>query len=85
MGRGKRLPVTVGLILICLCLLPFTASDYQVSVFLELLTWIALEESWIILSGYTGYISLGHSAFCGLGAYLMAMTWTHIPFVLGVI
>lgn len=75
----------VGLVLICLSILPFTVSDYHVSVFLDLLMWIALAESWIILSGYTGYISLGHSAFYGLGAYLMAMTWTHIPFVLGVI
>jgi len=47
--------------------------------------WIALTESWIILSGYTGYISLGHSAFYGLGAYLMAMTWTQIPYVFAVI
>ena len=75
----------VGLVLICLIILPFTVSDYHVSVFLDLLMWIALAESWIILSGYTGYISLGHSAFYGLGAYFMAMTWTHIPFVLGVI
>jgi branched-chain amino acid transport system permease protein len=60
--------------------IPAFASDYYVSVFLDLLMWIALTESWIILSGYTGYISLGHSAFFGLGAYFMAMTWTKIPY-----
>jgi branched-chain amino acid transport system permease protein len=52
---------------------------------LDLLMWVALTESWIILSGYTGYISLGHSAFFGLGAYLMAMTWTKIPYAFGVV
>jgi branched-chain amino acid transport system permease protein len=52
-----------------------------VSVVLDVLMWVALTESWIILSGYTGYISLGHSAFVGFGAYFMAMTWTTVPFV----
>jgi branched-chain amino acid transport system permease protein len=84
MGKGKRLLAAVGLILICLCLLPLAVSDYYVSVLLDLLMWIALTESWIILSGFTGYISLGHSAFFGVGAYLMAMAWTQIPYLLAV-
>lgn len=75
----------LGLVLLCLALVPPVASDYYVSVLLDVLMWIALTESWIILSGYTGYISLGHAAFFGLGAYLMAMTWTHIPYAIGVI
>jgi branched-chain amino acid transport system permease protein len=36
---------------------------------------------WNIFSGYTGYISLGHSAYYGLGAYTLALAcqnW-HIP------
>ena len=85
MGTRKHLLGAVGLVLIFLCLWPLLASDYYVSVFLDLLMWIALTESWIILSGYTGYISLGHAAFYGLGAYLMAMTWTQIPYVFAVI
>jgi branched-chain amino acid transport system permease protein len=68
-----------------LCLIPSFASDYHVSVMLDLLMWIALTESWIILSGYTGYISLGHSAFFGMGAYFMAMTWMKLPYALSVI
>ena len=85
MGREKRLLGVVGLILLFLCLLPLVASDYHVSVTLDLMMWIALTASWIVLSGYTGYISLGHSAFFGLGAYLMAMTWTRIPFGFSVV
>lgn len=68
-----------------MCLLPLGASDYHVSVVLDILMWIALTESWIILSGYTGYISLGHSAFFGMGAYLMAMTVGSLPFALVVV
>ncbi len=85
MGKEKRLLGALGLVLLFLFLVPLKASDYHVSVFLDLLMWIALAESWIILSGYTGYISLGHSAFLGLGAYVMAMTWTQIPYILGVV
>jgi len=39
--------------------------------------------SWNILGGYTGYKSLGHSAFFGLGAYLVAIAaarWGWNPF-----
>jgi branched-chain amino acid transport system permease protein len=74
----------VLVVLVCLSLMPLTVSDYWISVLLDVLMWIALTESWIILSGYTGYISLGHSAFFGLGGYLMAMTFTQIPYLLGI-
>lgn len=33
--------------------------------------------AWNIMGGYTGYISLGHSAFFGLGAYLVALVSIH--------
>ena len=75
----------MGSIVLLLCLLPLAASDYHVSLVLDVLMWVALTESWIILSGYTGYISLGHSALYGLGAYLMAMTVTSLPYWLVVI
>ncbi len=72
-------------VVLCFSLLPLAASDYVVSVFLDVLMWIALTQSWIILSGFTGYISLGHSAFFGLGGYVMAMTFTQVPYLLGII
>jgi branched-chain amino acid transport system permease protein len=81
----RRLLIASISTVVALSLVPLAVSDYYVSFLLDLLMWIALTESWIILSGYTGYISLGHSAFFGLGAYFMAMTWTKIPYVLGVL
>ena len=35
--------------------------------------WIALTSSWNILGGYTGYISLGHNVFWGVGGYVSGM------------
>ncbi len=70
---------------VILALMPRWTSDYHVSVLLDVLMWVALTESWIILSGYTGYISLGHAAFFGLGSYFMALTWPKLPFLLGIL
>jgi branched-chain amino acid transport system permease protein len=36
-----------------------------------------MATSWNIMGGYTGYKSLGHSAFFGLGAYLVALASVH--------
>ena len=85
MWSGKHISIPLALVVLGLCLFPLKVSDYHVSVVLDILMWIALTESWIILSGYTGYISLGHSAFFGIGAYLMAMTVSSLPFALVVV
>jgi branched-chain amino acid transport system permease protein len=60
-------------------ILPFVAGEYFLSVGLGLLMWIALTQSWSLLSGMTGYISLGHVVFYGLGAYLAALSWGQLP------
>lgn len=59
--------------------LPFVANSYIVGVGFTLLVWIALTESWIVISGMTGYISLGHVVFVGVGAYVAALSWRVLP------
>ncbi len=44
--------------------------NYVLQVGISVLMWIALTSSWNILGGYTGYISLGHNVFFGIGAYV---------------
>jgi branched-chain amino acid transport system permease protein len=39
----------------------------------NMLMFATMAVSWNIMGGYTGYKSLGHSAFYGLGAYLVAI------------
>src|SRR5947209_9451411 len=53
------------------------------------LMFAAAATGWNIFSGYTGYISLGHAAYFGLGAYalaLMCQDWNvppgYLPFLL---
>ena len=59
-------------------LFPLVAGDYGIGVGLSLLSWIALAASWGVLSGMTGYISLGHVVFYGLGGYVMVLCWTQL-------
>jgi branched-chain amino acid transport system permease protein len=55
------------------------ASDYWIGFGIALLAAIALTQSWAILSALSGYISLGHVVFYGLGAYLVVVTWGVFP------
>jgi branched-chain amino acid transport system permease protein len=64
--------------------LPLLAGDYYQGVGFQLLMWIALSQSWVLLSGLTGYISLGHVVFYGLGGYLTVLTWHIIPLPLAI-
>ena len=55
-------------------LFPIVFSDPTVTtVAIFALFFAGFATSWNIFSGYTGYISLGHTAFYGLGAYTLAL------------
>ncbi len=49
---------------------PFVAPNpYILSAAVVVLSYAALATSWNVVGGFTGYISLGHAAWFGLGAY----------------
>lgn len=66
-------------LLVVLALLPAMLGTYGQGVMLQLFAWIALTASWVAFSGMTGYISLGHAVFYGLGGYVMALSWMTLP------
>lgn len=73
-GR-QTLPAVAAAMAAALALaLPAFASDYAVAVAFNLAMWIALIESWAIISSLAGYISLGHAVFFGIGAYVTVLT-----------
>ena len=67
MKRGLLAGLAVTLA--ALALYPLEATGYGVRVMLQLFMWIALAQSWNLISGLTGYVSFGHVAFFGTGAY----------------
>ena len=77
--RLPRAPfVVLGVGLVAL-IVPELFSTYYVTVAFSLCMWIALTQSWTILSGMAGYISLGHVVFYGLGGYIVAVAWRVLP------
>lgn len=66
-------------------LLPLAVRDaYFLDALILVLLWGAVSAAWNVASGYAGQVSLGHSAFFGLGAYaaaLLATRWQQSPWL----
>ena len=66
---------------LALCLLPFLAGRYVVTLAFLLWVAIALAESYNLVGGYLGYMNLGHAGFFGVSAYLFGILYTAgVPF-----
>jgi branched-chain amino acid transport system permease protein len=84
----KRLTMVAALALSLL--FPFVVGDSTVtSLVVYTLLFCGAATAWNIFSGYTGYISLGHATYYGLGAYTMAIAckvWNvqggYLPFLI---
>ncbi len=68
---------------------PLFNDRYMLFVAYFLLLNIALAQSWNLVGGYSGLVSLGHAAFFGIGAYSAAVAVNdlglpiHVSFVMG--
>jgi branched-chain amino acid transport system permease protein len=66
---------------LALCLLPWTAGRYVVTLAFFLWVSIALAESYNLVGGFLGYMNLGHSSFFGVSAYGFAILYAQgVPF-----
>ncbi len=65
----RWLPLALLAALVLLSLYPLQATGYGIRFMLQLFMWVALAQSWNLISGLTGYVSFGHVAFFGMGAY----------------
>src|SRR5438270_7877619 len=70
-----RLPALVSLLAVggVLAALPFTLSDYNVSLAAKVGIFFIAVLGLNILTGYTGQISIGHGAFMAVGGYTTAV------------
>jgi branched-chain amino acid transport system permease protein len=75
--RRRRLLFVAAALVVVAGSLPLIVHDVYVQNILVLtLMYAALSQSWNILSGYCGQISLGHALYFGLGAYTSTMLFT---------
>ena len=76
--------VALALVGAALAALPQVASSYVLFLIYLTCVNISLAQSWNLIGGYTGLVSLGHAAFFGIGAYTTALLIRGVgmPFVL---
>jgi branched-chain amino acid transport system permease protein len=53
--------------------LPAALNSYAVTIFILIFFYGFLGQAWNIVGGYTGQLSVGHTAFVGIGGYTAAM------------
>ncbi|TMA06780.1 MAG: hypothetical protein E6J89_17440, partial [Deltaproteobacteria bacterium] len=63
----------------------FTARNDLLNLGVQIFLAVTLAQSWNLLGGYAGQITLGHAAFFGLGALVTRMLWANgAPLLLAV-
>jgi len=76
--------VFLGLIFLVSLIIPWIVSPLWVRIITEILMWAGLAQSWNIIGGYTGYLSFGHGAFFGMGAYVTGIAMMNLEWPFGV-
>ncbi|MEM2878893.1 MAG: branched-chain amino acid ABC transporter permease [Candidatus Hadarchaeales archaeon] len=77
--KNPRIIFIIVALLVSL-LLPTFSPRYIVQTFITVALYVALVGAWNILSGFTGYLFLGVSAFYGIGAYVYAIMSPLMPY-----
>jgi branched-chain amino acid transport system permease protein len=55
----------------------FAQNSYYQLIMTLVPVWAVMGLAWNVLSGYSGFVSFGHAAFFGLGAYSLALAQIH--------
>lgn len=75
-GRRRQL-VGLAVVVAVVAALPLVVKDiYTQNIIVLTLLYAALSQSWNILGGYCGQISLGHALYFGTGAYVTTLLYT---------
>lgn len=75
-----RIAQGLGLLLVIAVAVAFPrlgASPLVMTIAVFTLVFAIMASAWNILGGFTGYISLGHASFFGIGAYALALICQH--------
>jgi len=74
---GSKALIIIGAGVLIFGLLPsFVRSVYVLNLVLTFFLYVIIAQSWNLLGGFTGQVSLGHSAFFGTGALITRLLWT---------
>lgn len=72
--------IGIGIVVLVMLLWPtISPNPYMTSAGVLILSYATFATAWSFMGSFTGYISLGHIAFYGLGAYGTALLVMHTP------
>lgn len=75
-----------GLLLAVLAIAPFVLGNYWITQINMIMIYAVAGLGLMLLSGYTGQMSIGHAAFLGVGAYSQALLVTAgVPFAIALL
>lgn len=70
---NKNSLIIIGVVVLVLLLFPFTSpSKFAIHLMMMIFMHAVMAQSWNVLAGFSGQISLGHAIFFGIGAYASA-------------
>ncbi len=75
---NQRARLLLGGLLAVLLLLPAFASNYVLSVATLILYFAFTGQAWNVMMGFAGQLSLGHSLYVGVGAYVAAAMFVNL-------
>ena len=76
-GLSPRMTVALALFVALMLVLPLLVNAYIVSVLVVVMFAAYFGQTWNIVTGFAGQLSLGHALYVGLGAYTSAALFVH--------
>ena len=74
---NKNSLIIIGLVVLGLFLYPFISpSKFALHLLMMIFMHAVMSQSWNVLAGFSGQISLGHAIFFGIGAYASGYFYT---------
>jgi branched-chain amino acid transport system permease protein len=67
--NNKVISIIVGLVVLLLALPLVGLNSFYLHLFIMIFMHAVMAQSWNVIAGFSGQISLGHGAFFGIGAY----------------
>lgn len=86
MAHLRRVLIPISMIAVFAFAPLVIQSDYVRNQLVMFFLYVTLAQSWNLLGGFTGQISLGHSAFFGMGALITRLIWvSNVPVLVAII
>lgn len=74
---NRKTGVLLAVFIALMAAAPLVADNYTLSVLTTLVWFAYLGQSWNVMMGFAGLLSLGHALYVGLGAYVAAGLYVH--------